>query len=100
MANRRRREEWNRRAQQVRDICADPSLALWQKAHHVGRAYQDVQLDGLQSKHRHRILSSLSKLNAILARYPIETFDDYVLIDKQDLKEIIDTFKTFALIKI
>ena len=100
MANRRRREDWNQRAQQVRDICADPSLALWQKAHLVGRAYQDVQLDGLQSKHRHRIYSALSKLNTILARYPIKTFDDYALIAKHDLKEIIDTFKAFALIKI
>lgn len=47
MANPRRWEDWHRRAQQVRDICADPSLALWQKAHLVGRVYQDVQLDGL-----------------------------------------------------
>ena len=100
MANRRQREDWNRRAQQVRDICADSNLALWQKAHLMGRAYQDVQLDGLQSKHRHQIFDSISKLNAILACYPIEAFNDYALIERQDLKEIIDTFKAFALIKI
>lgn len=100
MANRRRREDWNRRAQQVRDICADPSLAMWQKAYRVGGAYQDVQLDGLQSKHRHRIFTAISDVNAILARYPIETFDDYEGIETKDLKAIIDTFKAFALIKI
>ena len=100
MANRKRREDWKRRAQQVRDICADPTLALWQKAHRVGGAYQDVQLDGLQSKHRNKIFTAISNVNVILARYPIETFDDYQLIKAQDLRAIIDTFKAFGSIKV
>ena len=100
MANRRRREDWNRRAQQVREICADPALALWQKAYRVGGAYQDVQLDRLQSKHRRRIFDAIANVNAILARYPIETFDDYQAIDTRDLNAIVETFKAFALIKI
>lgn len=100
MANRKRREDWNRRAQRVRDICAEPTLALWQKAHLVGGVYQDLQLDGLQSKHRHKIFAAISNVNVILARYPIETFDDYELIKTQDLKAIIDTFKAFGSIKV
>ena len=100
MANRKRREDWNRRAQQVRDICADPTLALWQKAHRVGGAYQDVQLDGLRSNHRNEIFTVISNVNVILARYPIETFDDYQLIKIQNLRAIIDTFKAFGSIKV
>jgi hypothetical protein len=100
MANRKRRVDWEQRAQRVRELCADPTLALWQKAHRVGGAYNDVQLDGLQSKHRHRIFTTLSNLNEILAKYPIETFDDYELIETEDLWVIIDGFKSFASIKV
>jgi hypothetical protein len=42
----------------------------------------------------------LSNLNEILAKYPIETFDDYELIETEDLWVIIDGFKSFASIKI
>jgi hypothetical protein len=100
MANRKRRADWEQRAQRVRDICADPTVALWQKAHRVGGVYNDVQLDGLQSKHRHRIFTTLSNANEILAKYPIETIDDYELIEPQDLRAIIDGFKSFGSIKI
>jgi hypothetical protein len=100
VANRKRRADWEQRAQRVREICADPTLALWQKAHRVGGAYNDVQLDGLQSKHRHRIFTTLSNINVILAKYPIETFDDYEFIKPEDLRVIIDGFKSFASIKI
>ena len=90
MSNQRRRDDWQRRAAQVQQVCSDPQLALWQKAHLVGKAYADVQLDGLKSKHRHKIFGSLSQVNAILARYPIETFDDYAQINADDLKAIVN----------
>ncbi len=96
MVNRRRRDDWNRWAQHVRGICADPNLALWQKAQRVGAAYQDVQLDGLPSKHRRKIFAHLSDVNAILARYPIDSFDDYALIETEDLRAIIAVFKAFG----
>ena len=100
MANRKRRADWEQRAQRVRDICADPTVALWQKAHRVGGVYNDVQLDGLQSKHRNEIFTAISNVNVILARYPIETIDDYQLIKAQNLRAIIDTFKAFGSIKV
>ena len=100
MTNRRRHEDWIKRAQKVQDICADPSTPLWQKAHRVGAAYQDVQLDGFQSKHRHKIFAALSSINEILVRYPIETFDDYQLVETKDLAAIINTFKALGSIKI
>ena len=81
-------------------MCDDPTIPLWQKAHRVGCAYQDVQLDGLKSKHRRRLLAELAKLNQILAQYPIETFDDYQLIEEKHLRAIIATFQGFARFKI
>lgn len=100
MVTQRQRADWQQRAEQVKALCDDPSIPLWEKAHRVGAAYQDVQLDGLKSKHRRRMFSELSRLNDILARYPIETFDDYRLIAEDDLKTIVDTFKGFARFKI
>jgi hypothetical protein len=96
----KRRVDWEQRAQRVRDICADPTMALWQKAHRGGGIYHDVQLDGLQSKHRHLIFTTLSNINVILAKYPIENFDAYELIEPEDLRVFIDGFKSFGSIKI
>jgi hypothetical protein len=96
----KRRVDWEQRAQRVRELCADPALALWQKARGAGGVYNDVQLDGLQSKHSHRIFATLSNINEILAKYPIETVDDYQLIKPEDRRVIIDGFKSFASIKI
>ena len=81
-------------------MCDDPAIPLWKKAHLVGCAYQDVQLDGLKSKHRRRLFSGLAELNQILARYPIETFEDYQVIAEEDLRAIVDTFTGFARLKI
>ena len=81
-------------------MCDDPTIPLWKKAHLVGCIYQDVQLDGLKSKHRRRMFAELAKLNQILARYPIETFDDYQLIAEEDLRAIVGTFQGFARFKI
>ena len=81
-------------------MCDDPAIPLWKKAHLVGRAYQDVQLDGLKSKHRRRMFAELANLNEILAQYPIETFDDYQLIAEEDLRVIVATFRGFARFKI
>lgn len=96
----RQRSDWQRRAEQVRTLCDDPTIPLWKKAHLVGVAYQDVQLDGLKSKHRRRLFADLARVNHILAQYSIETFDDYQNIAAADLRTIIATFKAFARFKI
>jgi hypothetical protein len=100
LVTRRQRADWAQRAAQVQAVCDDPAIPLWEKAHRVGRAYQDVQLDGLKSKHRRRLFAELAALNQILARYPIETFDDYQLIAEDDLKTIVNTFRGFARFKL
>jgi hypothetical protein len=100
VVTRAQRADWQRRAAQVRALCEDPAIPLWKKAHLVGSAYQDVQLDGLKSKHRRRLFADLARLNQILARYPIETLDDYQLIAEEDLRTIVATFQAFARFKI
>ena len=100
MVTQRQRAEWQRRGEEVRAVYDDPTIPLWKKAHLVGCAYQDVQLDGLKSKHRRRLFAGLAEINQILARYPIETFDDYQLIAEADLRAIVDTFRGFARFKI
>ena len=100
MASRRWRDDWQRRAEKVHQLCQDRTVPLWQKAHLVGRAFADVELDALQSKHRKKLYSKLAGVNAILAKYPIETFDDYVLIDTADLHRILAAFKDIANIRV
>ena len=100
MASRRWRDDWQRRADEVQKICHDRTVPLWKKAHLVGRAFADVELDGLKSKHRKKLYSNLAGVNAILAKYPIETFDDYKLIDTDDLKRILAAFKDIANISV
>jgi hypothetical protein len=100
LVTRQQRADWQRRAEQARTLCDDPAIPLWKKAHLVGSAYQDVQLDGLKSRNRRRLFADLAGLNQILTRYPIETFDDYQLIAEEDLRTIVATFRGFARFKI
>jgi len=67
VVTRRQRADWQQRAEQVRALCDNPTIPLWQKAHRVGCIYQDVQLDGLKSKHRRRMFAELAKLNQLEA---------------------------------
>jgi iron uptake system EfeUOB component EfeO/EfeM len=60
-----------------------------QKAHRVGGAYAGLALDGLRSKRRHKILTDFGKVNAVLARYTLNSFDDYDRIEDEDLREIL-----------
>ena len=100
MASRRWRDDWQRRAEKVHRLCQDRTVPLWQRAHRVGQAFDDVELDGLQSKHRKKLYCKLVAVNAILAKYPIETFDDYALIDTADLHSILAAFKDIASIRV
>ena len=89
MADKAAYQQWLESAEKVKSIAADSSLALWQKAHKVNQAYAGLALDGLQSKHRHKILTGFGKVNAVFASYTLESFDDYEKIDECDLREII-----------
>ena len=84
---------WEASAREVERIAKDRSLPLWEKAHRVGSAYTTVALEGLRSKHRHKIFRHIAEVNAILQKYMPETFEDYQRMDEADLKELINRFR-------
>ena len=96
MADKAAYQQWLESAEKVKSIAADDSLALWQKAHKVNQAYAGLALDGLQSKHRHKILAGFGKVNAVFASYTLDSFDDYEKIDESDLREIIGIVRALA----
>ena len=96
MADKKAYQEWKTQAEQVRQIASDKNLALWQRAHMVGRPLMSIELNGLQSKHRRKFMTTLSQVNRILANYQLDTFDDYQKISADELREIIRLFKTLT----
>ena len=96
MADKKAYQQWRESAEQVEAIAAERSVPLWQKAHRVGGAYAGLALDGLKPKHRHKILAGFGKVNTVLARYTLDSFDDYEHIDVEDLREIIRIVRSLA----
>ena len=96
MADKAAYQQWLESAEMVKSIAADDSLALWQKAHKVNQASAGLAPDGLQSKHRHKILAGFGKVNAVFANYTLDSFDDYEKIDERDLREIIRIFSSLT----
>ncbi|MCP5008067.1 MAG: hypothetical protein GY941_29645 [Planctomycetes bacterium] len=87
---------WNDCAAKVNTIAGDKTLPLWRKGRLVSGAYVGLALEGLQSKHRRKIISGFSKVNAVLANYKLDSFDDYENISDEDLYEIIRLVKSIA----
>lgn len=93
MADKAAYASWEASAQEVERIAKDPGLMLWQKAHQVGAAYTTLALDGLRSKHRHKIYRHIVEVNGILQKYMPESFEDYQHMDEVDLKALIGHFR-------
>jgi len=91
MADEAAYRQWRESARAVKAITADNSLELWEKVHQVNRAYAGLALDGLQSKHRHKVLAAFGNVNKVFAKYTLDSFDDYEKISADDLREIIRT---------
>lgn len=89
MADKKAYQEWRTMAENARMIASDKALPLWQKAHKIPGAYAGLELSGLQSKHRHKVLNTLGQLNVILKKFNLDSFDDYQKIDDENLREII-----------
>jgi hypothetical protein len=87
---------WEASAHEVERIAKDRSLPLWEKAHRVGTAYTTVGLEGLRSKHRHKIFRHIAEVNLILQKYMPETFEDYQHMDEADLKALIGLFRAMG----
>ena len=96
MADKDAYASWHASAREVERIAKNPSLPLWQKAHLVGAAYTTVALEGLRSKHRHRIFNRIVQVNAILQRYNLDDFEDYQHMDEADLREIVSLFRSMV----
>lgn len=89
MADKKAYQEWRSMAAKARLIAADNTLPLLQKAHKVPGAYTGLDLGGLQSKHRHRVLNTLGQINVILKQFTLESFNDYENMDQESLREIL-----------
>lgn len=96
MADEKTYRDWQGRTRRASQVLSDKKLKPWQKAHLAGGAYAGLALSNLRSKHRHRFLNRISQLNAILAKYPIESFDDYQQIRAADVQEMIATIRMLA----
>ena len=96
MADKNVYREWKIQAEQVKKIASDKTLALWQRAHLAVRPLTSIELTGLQSKHRQKFMTTIVKVNRILANYQLETFDDYQKISSDELHEIIRLLKTLT----
>ncbi len=87
---------WEASAREVERIARDPSLPLWEKARQVGTAYTSIPLDGLRSKHRHKIFRHIAEFNVILQKYMPETFEEYRRMDEVYLKALIGLFRVMG----
>ena len=96
MADRAAYQQWLESAEKVKSIATSDSLKLWEKAHRVNEAYAGLALEGLRSKHRHKVLAGFGKVNAVFAGYTLNSFDDYEKITEGDLKEIIRIVSSLA----
>ena len=96
MADKQAYRDWETMAVKARQLAADRSLPLWQKAHLISGAYAGLEINQLRSKHRHKILNLLGQINVILKRYELATFDDYQHIDEADLRLIVQLAKDLA----
>lgn len=55
-----------------------------------------MELEGLRSKHRHKIFNRIVQVNTILQRYDLEDFDDYQRMDEADLRDIVSLFRAMG----
>lgn len=96
MADKAAYASWEASAREVERIARDRNLPLWEKAHRVGAAYTTVALDGLRSKHRHKIFRHIGEVNVILKKYMPESFEEYQHMEEADLKALIAHFRAMG----
>lgn len=80
--------DFGRRAVQAW-MCFDaPDLPQWKRTVNGLDCFKDLRLDTLHTQLRRRVERAFSRMNAICATYPIQTWDDYQLISAADLDRI------------
>jgi hypothetical protein len=59
-------------------------------------SHRASRVEGLRSKHRHKLLAAFGKVNAVFVRNTLNRFDEYEKITESDLKEIIKIVSSLA----
>ena len=78
------------RFQDVKSIVNDESLPKWRRATQALQALSGLELSALPIDVRTTLETSLVAVNQVLARYRLETLEDYEQMKDQDLQEILD----------
>src|SRR5690606_34919190 len=81
--------QWRAMTSKAPQWAVDESLPLWQRVDRVRGAYNGIELSGLRSRHRNKMMGVLQEINLTLQRYELETFEDYQEMAEQDLCDII-----------
>ncbi|MEI6166643.1 MAG: hypothetical protein WCS52_05560 [bacterium] len=70
--------------------CLDegPINFQWKRIQNASLCFKGLPLDHLPEKLERHIDITFRRINAVLARYPIKTWDDYQNIAPDDLKKI------------
>lgn len=55
----------------------------------LDQTYAGLVLEGLKSRHQHKVLTAFGKVNAVFANYTLNSFSYYKEISDGDLREVI-----------
>ncbi len=65
-----------------------PDKPLWKRTVEALTCFKGLDITHLPTRWRKRLDRKLAQINRIVARYPIETWDDYQKISAEDLARI------------
>ena len=60
----------------------------WKRIQNASLCFKGLPIDHLPEKLEHRLDAAFCRINAVLARYPIKTWEDYQTISSDDLNKI------------
>lgn len=60
----------------------------WKRIQNSSLCFKGLPIDHLPKTLEHRLEATFCRINAVLARYPIKTWEDYQTISLDDLKKI------------
>jgi hypothetical protein len=81
-------KDLQRRLQLIKKVLQQP-LSDKDKIIHAYQALSGLNLTPLPLRIRHLLESSLVASNQIMQQYPIKTFDDYEIINREHLQELV-----------
>lgn len=79
-----------RRAHKAKLLAGDPLLPKWQRMSQVLQAFSGLELTRIPKDVRGPLEANLASVNGMLARYPLETVEDYQIIRDADLERMLD----------